>query len=428
MSVARSFRPSLGKALLVPALLLVACTAPGPATAPEPAGPTADLTWAAGERDVPTAKNIAAGWNRAHPEGPTVRIAELPSTSDDQHQQLATELNAGLGDFDVLSLDLIWTGEFASKGWLADLDDVREPIEQASLPGAVQSATWDGRLWAAPFTTDAGLLFYRKDLLGTTPVPTTWSRLEQLGQQVGRQNGIAPYVADGAGYEGLTVQYLEYLRGAGGDLFGPDCQVELADGPARQAAAFMQNARRSGFYAPGFESMYLDDAQNTFQSGRAVFLRGWPSMFRQMNDPASSAVAGKVGVARLPTFTGTGSGAVLGGHNNAVSAFSNNVEGAREFVRYVSTTPEVQRYLAAEDYAPTMKRLYDDPAVASGPVLRQLGPILPAARPRLPTPQWTSISEQVQQQILTAYTSDKLDLSPDIALLRDFLRATGPQC
>src|SRR5262249_55975437 len=128
-----------------------------------------------------------------------------------------------------------------------------------------------------------------------------------VGLQVGASQGIAPFVADGGQYEGLVVQYLEcYWAAGGGDILdGDGTTVRLDPERALRAVEFMRTAYRGGFYAPGFDTMKLDDARQTFQSGQAVFLRSWPYAYRQMNgaDPTSQVV-GKIGVAPLPTFDG----------------------------------------------------------------------------------------------------------------------------
>ncbi|MGH3978294.1 MAG: ABC transporter substrate-binding protein [Pseudonocardiaceae bacterium] len=414
------------RSLLIAGVLIAAgCVASGCAGAPEPVAGD-DLVWATGEITASGPADVAAMWNRLHPRGPRVRVEALPQSPDDQRQLLAVELNAGIDEFDILDLDLIWTGEFAENGWLVDLEDLRTEIEEVSLPGPVQSAIWDGRLWAAPFTTDAGLLYYRTDLVDKPPA--TWQQLMDLGLRIGEAEGIAPFVADGAQYEGMVVQYLEYFWGAGGDVFDSDCTaVMFQEEPALRAAEFMQTAFRNGFYAPGFDTMTLNGAEDVFRSGQAVFLRGWPYMYRQVNDPDSgSRVAGKVGIAPLPTFDGKGTATALGGHNLAVSRFSRNVDAATEFVRFVSTSPQVQRHLAERhSLAPTMASVYDD--LAGDPLMKQLARVLPQANTRPSTPQWTTISEEVQQQIFAAYTGDK-DPEAAVDALRQFLVSTDTTC
>ncbi|HSZ29942.1 MAG TPA: extracellular solute-binding protein, partial [Pseudonocardiaceae bacterium] len=232
-------------------------------------GSRQELVWITGgipAADRDPAQDIAKRWNALHSTGPKVRVETLPPTSDEQHQVLALELNAGLRNFDIFDLDVAWTPEFAQRGWLVDLQDLRPDIEQASLPGPLRTAIWKGRLWAAPYVADVGILYYRSDLVGRPP--TTWEELIDVGRRVGAQNGIAPFIADGKQYEGLVVQYLEYFWDLGGEVFGQDGQsVRFQRDPAVQAVNFMRTAFLEGVYAPGFNTMDVEDARMTFQAG-----------------------------------------------------------------------------------------------------------------------------------------------------------------
>jgi multiple sugar transport system substrate-binding protein len=386
--------------------------------------PRAELVWITGgitAADQVPAQDIAKRWNELHPTGPTVRVEALPQTADEQHQILTLELNAGLKNFDIFDLDVAWTPEFAQRGWLVDLRDLRPDIERTSLPGPLQTAVWKGTLWAAPYVTDAEILCYRSDLVGKPP--TTWEDLIDIGRRVGEQNGIAPFVADGKQYEGLVVQYLEYFWGLGGEVFGPDGQsVRFQHDPAVQAVKFMRTAFLEGVYAPGFNTMDLEEARKTFQDGDAVFMRSWPYAYQQMNggDP-DSQVVGKVGIAPLPAFNGHSSVTALGGHNLAVSPFSRNIPAATEFVRFVSTSRDVQLGLAQHSRPPTLKVAYHD--LAADPMVALLAKVLPSAKPRPATPEWATISAEMQQQIFAAYTGNE-DPETAVEALRNFLIAT----
>ena len=394
-------------------------------------GASADLVWATGSvggGPRGASEEAVNAWNQLHPKGPRVRIERLPESPDDQRQQMAVELAAGNSDLDILTLDLVWTGEFARNEWLADLDDIRGQIQKASLPGPLQSAMWKGKLWAAPSTTDAAFLYYRKDLVPTPP--TTWEELEEVGLRVGREHGIFPFVGQGAPYEGMVVNYLEYLWGAGGDLFSSDgTKVRFGNDPAAlKALEFMRAARQSGFYAPGFNTMKEEDARAAFQSGRAVFLRNWPYAYALMkgeNGRNASPVADKFGIAPLPAFTGKRPVTALGGHNLAVSRFSHNRQAAKEFVRFASTTFDVQRDLAEKhSLAPTMGSVYEDLGRYPGryPVMALLGRILPEARPRPATPEWDAISQKIQEQVFRAYNGEE-DPQDAVGQVRAFLES-----
>lgn len=419
------------RAVLAAALLATAGCRVAPASGPG-AGSTSELVWGVSPSDRGPAEHIAALWNDPPanltvrpPAGSRVRVvANLPDSADDRNRLLALELNVGICRSDILDLDVIWTAEFAQNGWLTDLSELHPDINQVSLAGPVQTAVWAGKLWATPYTTDAGILYHDRNLVPEPP--TTWEELTDVGLEAGRRKGIAPFVADGAQYEGLVVQYLEYFWGDGGEFFDAEGRLALDPKPAMKAAEFMQNSFHNGFYAPDFKTMNFNDSIERFRAGQAVFMRSWPYAYKVINDSPDSPLSDSLGIVALPSFKGFPSVAALGGHNLAVNKFSNNTLAAAEFVRFVSTEPMVQEILATEYFlAPTLRQTYADLTAERGryPLLELLDTVLETARPRPATPQWTTISEEMQQQIFAAYTGD--DKPPlNVEELRKFIVAT----
>jgi multiple sugar transport system substrate-binding protein len=403
--------------LLLATLTLAACTGLGGADDADD-----ELIWAIGGTGADPGgyhQQVAELWNEQDPDLP-VRIERLPESADDQRQQLSLELNAEGDTFDILGLDVIWTGEFSDNGWLESLEDQRSEYEQGILEGPFESATWGGELWAAPYMTNAGFLYYRTDLVDEAP--TTWDELKEVGMAAAEQAGISAYVAQGAQYEGLVVNYLEYYWSAGGELFNDDQTEVLFDEElAAEALSFMQESLDDGFYAPGFNTMQEDDGRNEFQSGNAVFMRNWPYAFELMSDPEESEVADDFAIAPLPTFTGEGTVSTLGGYNNAVSAYSQNVDAAREFVLWAATDEQAQRLLAETGPPPVLASTYDE--LSDDVQIATLGEILPDARPRPPAPNWNDISVEFQQEIFPAYNGDG-DVQETVASLREYLETT----
>ncbi|MDQ3973676.1 MAG: ABC transporter substrate-binding protein [Actinomycetota bacterium] len=403
-------RRSLVALLAAAAMVAAACTGTAPEDvggAPEAGG--GEMVWSiGGAESVPGGlhSQVADLWNQQHPDGPTVRIERLPDEADQQRQQMSLELNAQSPTFDILALDVIWTGEFSTNGWVESLEDVRGELEEDVLEGAFESAQWEGTLWAAPYNTNAGFLYYRTDLVPEPP--QTWEEATRVGLEAAQRAGIAPYVGQGFQYEGMVVNYLEYFWGAGGEIFNEDqSEVLFGDGDAAITALdFMAESQRNGFYAPGFNTMKEPEAQNEFVSGNAVFMRNWPSFYTLAADPAESQVADNFDIAPLPTFTGQGTVSSTGGFNLAVSAFSDAKESAKEFVVWASSDPEVQMMMAEEGNLPPVRQsVYEE--LSDDPVFALLGEILPDARPRPPAPDWNAISETFQQNVFPAYNGQK---------------------
>jgi multiple sugar transport system substrate-binding protein len=402
MTSNRSRLLATGAALAL--LAVAACTPGGDDDGGDGEG-GGELVWAIGGAEAQPGgvhQQIAEMWNQSNPDTP-IRIEVLPDEADQQREQQALQLDAGESTFDVLGMDVIWTGEYSENGWLESLEDVRGEIEAASLPGPFESATWGGELWAAPYNTNAGFLYYRSDLVDTPP--TTWDQLCEEAQSVEGADDIGGLIGQGAQYEGFVVNWLEYYWGAGGELFNEDqSQVVFDVNLAVQATEFMQQAL-DGCYAPGFNTAREEEARNVFQSGEAVFMRNWPYVYSIINDDAESPANGNFDIAPLPTFTGQGTISALGGFNLAVSASSDNIEAAKEFVVWAATNPEPQRTLATEgSVPPTMASVYQE--LADDPVMALLGQILPDARPRPPAPSWNEISVEMQQALFPAYNGD----------------------
>ncbi len=107
----------------------------------------------------------------------TIQQISLPKAADDQRLQLARRLTGNDTTLDVMALDVVWTAEFAEAGWALPLSD--DPSGQAesdattdTLPGPLETAKWQDKLYAAPITTNTQLLWYRADLMDDPP--KTW--------------------------------------------------------------------------------------------------------------------------------------------------------------------------------------------------------------------------------------------------------------
>lgn len=387
--------------LAVSALLLTACgtSDPGGGDAGEPSPGGGSFVWAVTGADQQIHEAVAALWNEQNPDNP-VEISFLAPTADEQRQALFQDLQTGEGAFDVLGLDVIWTGEFAEYGYIQSLEEYRSEVEGNSLDGAVDSSQWQNELFALPYSSNGAFLYYRTDLVDEAP--TTWDELMEVGLEVAEQEGISGFVGQGDQYEGFVVTFLELFWSAGGEIFD-DAQERstILEGDAAQTAInWLIEGYETGFFANGYDSMVEDDARALFQAGDAVFMRNWPYAIPLLNDEADSEVAGNFGVALLPTFTGEGTISTLGGLNNAVSTLSDNAEIAREFVLWAATNEEAQQILLDNSLPSTLLSTYDN---TDDPNLQLLGEVLADAKARPAVPGYNSFSLAVQDNLHPAF-------------------------
>lgn len=401
----------------IAALAVVATGCAG--TDPE-AAEEGSLVVAVREGDNNVAPILVDMWNEQNPDFPA-SLEVLQGNADQVRQQLTLELDAQGDEFDVIGLDVIWTGEFAENGWIEELEDLRADAEGASLPGPLESGQFQGTQWALPLLVGAGFLYYRTDLVDGEP-PRTWDELVEMGLQISEEEGVHAYAAQGASYEGLVVNYLEYLWSAGGDLFNED-QTEVVfgtDDAALQALEFMRDAHDRGFYHPGYNTMTEAEARPAFESGEVAFMRHWVAPYLPMTESEESEVTDVFDIAPLPTFDGEGSVSALGGLNLAVSAYSSEQDMAREFIRWATTDEDVQLMLTDNGIAPANADIYDHPELEGERFFEVLGELLPHARPRPPVPAWNQISVTMQEEVFAAYTGQK-DPQAAIDAIREML-------
>lgn len=281
--------------LLVPVLgllLLSACESPPPPARVAPVTLVFKHAKLFGEPQA-----LAALIRRYEARRPDVRVRTeaLPSSSDEQHLFYVINLRGGSRDFDVFALDVIWVAEFARAGWLADLTAVLPADEQrAFFDGPMQAARWRERVYAVPWFVDAGLLYYRKDLLakhGYSP-PETWKELAQAARAIAaREPGMHGFVWQAKQYEGLVCNGLEYIWSAGGEVLA-DGRVVLDSAANRRALALMRSLLAEGVSPALVLTATEEPARRIFGSGRAVFMRNWPYAWPLLNGADNPRAAG----------------------------------------------------------------------------------------------------------------------------------------
>ncbi|HSD43172.1 MAG TPA: ABC transporter substrate-binding protein [Burkholderiales bacterium] len=352
---------------------------------------------------------LIAGFERA--SGIRVRRDALPASSDEQHLFYAINLQARSREFDVLALDAIWVAEFAQAGWLRDLTHLLPPEHGADLfPGPRESVTWRERIHALPWFADAGLLYYRKDLLdrhGLSP-PGTWQGLMDAARVVTRQRpGLHGFVWQGKQYEGLVCNALEFVRSHGGDL-----AAAQADAAAR-GLAFMRALVTEGVTPAYVTTLTEEPTRVIFGRGGALFLRNWPYAWRLL-EREGSPVRGRVGVSVLPHAPGHAAAATLGGWQLGVNAHSPRPESAERLAAFLAAAPAQKALALAYGYSPPRRSLYDDAELAAAqPFIARLRAVLEAARPRPVSPQYVALSQTLQAQFSAVLTGAR---APETAL------------
>ena len=338
-------------------------------------------------QELELCKSAAAAW--ATKTGHEVNVVSMPNDGSERlalYQQL---LSAKSENVDVVQLDVVWPGLLASH--LLDLKPYTQGVEKEHFSAMIANNTVGGQLLAMPWFTNAGLLFYRKDLLEKhgQKVPATWEDLSasakkiQDAERAAGNDKMWGYVWQGRAYEGLTCDAIEWVTSYnGGTIVDAGGKVTINNPGA--VMALQTAAKWVGTISPTAVLNYgEEEARGVFQAGNAVFMRNWPYAW-SLGQGADSPVKGKIGVATLPKGGASGrNAAALGGELLAVSKYSKNPAVAADLVMYMTSTPVQKERALKGSYNPTIGALYKDAEIlAANPFMGELYATFTSAVPR----------------------------------------------
>ncbi|EKD97856.1 MAG: hypothetical protein ACD_23C00708G0001 [uncultured bacterium] len=318
-------------------------------------------------QDFEFCKKYTSEW--AKKTGNEVKLFTIPNSTTDILALFRQMFAAKSTDLDVINVDVVWPGVI--KDHLLDLKPYSKGIEKEHFPAIVANNTVNGKLLAMPWFTDAGLMFYRKDLVEKygLKAPTTWEDMAvvakkiQDGERAAGNADFHGFVFQAKAYEGLSCDAVEWIYSyKGGNIVNDKGDITVNNPGAIKAL----NTARSwiGTIAPqGVLNYAEEEARGVFQNGNAAFMRNWPYAW-SLGNGADSKIKGKIGVSALPKGGADGqNAATLGGWQLAVSKYSKNPAAAADLVMYM-TSPEVQKERAIKaSYNPTITALYKDKAV-----------------------------------------------------------------
>jgi multiple sugar transport system substrate-binding protein len=356
-------------------------------------------------------------WNAAHPDE-TVTMYELPDSADAQRQQIMLNSEIKNTKMGVIRTDVAWTSEFAANGYILPLPTDQVPTDDF-LPPTVEAATYFNKLYGVPYTSNGGLLFYRKDLLDkyNLGVPTTWAEMKAACAKItaGENNdNLDCYAGQYQKYEGLTVNFAEAVTSSGGVITDPDGKPNVNTPEARQALSWLVDSFGDGTIPKGAITWQEEQGRQAFQEGTLIFHRNWATVYALANkDDGSSKVAGKFAVAALPGPKGPGTSS-LGGQSLSIPTNAANKGTALDFIKYMTSKEIQKRAVLGNAIPPTLGDLYDDPDVAEAyPYLPTLKTSIETAVPRPKAVKYGDVTAAIQDEV---YRTLLGQATPDEAL------------
>lgn len=324
-----------------------------------------------------------------------------------------------LGDspYDLVYMDIVWVPKFAAAGWLRPLGEYVSEAELTEfLEGDVNGGTYNGELYRMPFRSDAGMLYYRTDLLkqaGYDEPPETFAELVEMSQDI-QQQGLADwgYVWQGKQYEGLSAMFVEILEGFDAFWVNPETLEVGLDSPnAIDAIAFLRETIESGISPSGVTTYAEEETRRLFQSGNTVFLRNWPYVYSLASE---SEIAGDYGIKPMVHIPEATSGACLGGWGLGISQSSPHPDEAWRVIEFFSSREVQKAYSLAYGYVPSREDLFTDPElVAKYDYFPELLTIVKNSALRPPIAQYAQVSDILQRYLSAALTNS---MTPEEAM------------
>ena len=280
---------------------------------------------------------------------------KLSNDADQQRQSLVRRLAAKDSSIDIAGMDVVWTAEFAEANWIKPWPRrfARE-VSQGTLPGPLKTATYKGRVWAAPANTNTQLLWYRKDLVKNPAA--TWDGLIKQAESLPKAGTIE---IQGAQYEGTTVWFNSLVAGGGGTIV---VNNKPTPNPAwENAARIMHKLGTSKAADPSLSAQKEDQNRQAFESGDAAFQVNYPFIYPSAKE-GNPKVFKQIGWKRYPATTnGRPSRPPIGGINWGVGGYTKHPTEAFEAAACLRNEANQREAAAKGGLPPTLAKIYDDP-------------------------------------------------------------------
>lgn len=304
----------------------------------EQAGPTVDEMNA-----------IVGEFNKANPN---VKVEIEYVSYDALHDKITTAMSSKPPAYDVFLVDDIWYAEFGKAGYVMDATArITKTMRDKIFASSWDITTVGGKVYGMPWLLDEKYFFYNEDLLkqaGFTAPPKTWEELVDQANVIKQKKIVEyPIVWSWGQYEAAICDWVTLLFGNGGSLVDDKGAPAFNNDKGVKTLTWMVKTIDDGISNPASVSYVEEDVRNVFSQGKAVFATNWVYMYDLVNfKPDESQVTGKVKMALMPAFAGSGveSSSINGSMGFSVAATSPNKDAAWSYVEFLTSEDVQNRY------------------------------------------------------------------------------------
>jgi multiple sugar transport system substrate-binding protein len=377
-----------------------------------------------------------------------VNLEESTWETESQHDTYVTKLSAQDSTFDVISMDVIWPTEFASKGFLEPLDNIFPVLERDDfILGTIETAIYNNNIYSIPWFHDSGMLYFRTDILeeafnqgviSANRAPQTWNELYDWTINIMSNSSIPTLFNINTGfswqaksYNGLICDFMEYIGGAGINSFLNQNQTSavFSDPRIQDALEFMKSLIDDGVSPTAVLTYAEEESRAVWQNGHAIFHRNWSYAYRlglesvYLNGTEAGTGTQVFDVAPMPAkgFSGINPHTnCLGGWQLGVNTFSSYKEEAKKFIRWLTEEEQQVEYFLGAGQNPTRKALYTDNRITTSPqgYVEDFFPAFDNAIPRPTHPEYLQMSEAIRGTI-NSYLSGVVNLASATATMNN---------
>jgi multiple sugar transport system substrate-binding protein len=346
----------------------------------------------------------------------TITLELLPTDADPQREQLVRRLGAEDSSVDLIGMDVIWTAEFANAGWLREwTGEQAKQVTEGIFDTVVDTASFEGKLYGAPFNSNTQLLWYRQDLVKEPP--KSWDRMLNEAEGLPEAGTIQ---VQANRYEGFTVWVSTMIASAGGEILSGPTEVALPREPTEEALSVIGRLANSSAAPPRLDTSDEDSARLGFEAGDSAFMLNYTFALGSAEENAPD-IAKEMGSAKLPRVVpGEPSRPPLGGFNIGVSSFSEHPDEAFDAATCINSDQSQLTATELDGLPPTRETLYEEKVVqdAYPGFADDVRLSIDDAAVRPLTPAYTDVSLAIQRALHPPEEIDPEDPGPAYDELR----------
>ncbi len=274
------------------------------------------------------------------------------------------------GSYDIITIGAYETPLWGKRGWLDQLDDLKNYDYEDLLAPVKAGLSVNGKLYALPFYAESSFTMYRKDLFEkaglTMPEQPTYDQIKQFADKLtDKANGVYGICLRGKPGWGENMAFLGTLVNTfGGRWFDMEWKPQLTSEPWEKAITFYVDLMKADG-PPGASANGFNENQALFADGKCAIWIDATSAAGRISNPKVSKVAAEVGFAKAPIAVTPNGAQWAWSWALAIPTSTKKEAVAKDFVHWATSKDYVKLVGDTEGWVSvppgTRKSTYDNP-------------------------------------------------------------------